>query len=639
MNAAGSGGEIGSRCEMVLTPWGDSQSLRERRLSPGPGTSPEDVANNQRERIYGAMVAAVSTLGYEATRVADVVEISGVSSRSFYNLFANKEECFVATLKVMTKATAMAMTAASDADVDFDERLYRASKGFTDMVIAMPAAARFVIFDGYAAGPAAWETLDRSMGAIEELAKIRYGETSERAGTPDGLIAAQIGAVQEITRSRLRDDKVTELTEVIPELMDLLQSYRPPPETLRLATRAPTFGPESTESHDDADRVLRAFASVVAEHGYGGTTIAEVARRGAMSPTTFYANFRDKEAALLNAVDSTMAQMTVAATTAFARNSDWASGIRGAVGGMLNFLASRPAMAHLLTVDIFAGGAPAMRRRDEGARELKALLTGGHLAAPKVPKVAVEAIFGGIMALIRRRILEDGADAIPALAPVCTYFALAPFVGPEEAAAAANGHGRGRAASGRPRPGAGLMLEPTKWTLLALLAHNPISAAALAEEVNLEVAKVTTYLEELEAGGVVERAGTERPGDPVEWLSSRDFRPFEIEEWATMTLEERDQNTDLVLRGSAADLAEALSAGSLNQRLEVHFSRLRVTLDEQGWKELCAIHLDTVHASQRIQAESVKRLRDSGEKPIYGSSNQTLFELPATDQIESDPPE
>jgi AcrR family transcriptional regulator len=638
MNAADPEGEIGSRREMVLTPWGDSESLRERRLHPGPGTSPEDVANNQRERIYGAMVAAVSTLGYEATRVADVVEISGVSSRSFYNHFANKEECFVATLKVMTKATAAAMTAASDGDVTFEERLHRASKGFTDLVLAMPAAASFVISDGYAAGPAAWKTLDRSMGAIEELARVRYGETRERAGTPDGLIAAQIGAVQEIVRSRLRDGNAAGLTEAIPELMDLLQAYRPPPEALRLSTRSPSFGPESTDSHDDADRVLRAFALVVAERGYGGVTIAEVARRGAMSPTTFYANFRDKEDALLGAIDSTMAQMTTAATTAFGRNTDWASGIRGAIGSMLNFLASRPAMAHLLTVDIFSGGAGAMRRREEGMWQIKGLLAGGHLAAPKAPKVTVEAILGGVMTLIRKRILENGPDALPALAPVCTYFALAPFLGAAEATAAANGHGRGRPPASESRPNVGLMTQPVKWTMMALLAHRPISAATLADELGAEPEQVNEYLRELEAGGLVEPIAPERPDRVVEWTTGSDFRPVEMDEWNAMSLPEREQNADLVLRGTATDLAESATAGILNRRFDIHFSRIRVALDEQGWKELSQMHLATTKGTQRIQLESVKRMRESGEKPIYGSSNQTLFEMPDADPMTVLPP-
>ena len=72
---------------MVRTPWGDAASLRERKLRPGRGT-PRDLAErNQRERLFGAMVAAVDEKGYEAATVADVVRISGVSRSAFSRHF------------------------------------------------------------------------------------------------------------------------------------------------------------------------------------------------------------------------------------------------------------------------------------------------------------------------------------------------------------------------------------------------------------------------------------------------------------------------------------------------------------------------------------------------------------------------
>ena len=72
---------------MVATPWGQSGELRDRRLRPGPGTPREDVLANQRQRLFGAMVASVAERGYVATTVNDLAEISGVSSRTFYDFF------------------------------------------------------------------------------------------------------------------------------------------------------------------------------------------------------------------------------------------------------------------------------------------------------------------------------------------------------------------------------------------------------------------------------------------------------------------------------------------------------------------------------------------------------------------------
>src|SRR5690349_19967798 len=91
--------QLGCCGKMVATPWGDSETLRDRRLRPGPGASAEAVAENQRQRLFGALVACMTDRGYEDTRVADLVELSGVSSRSFYDLFPNKEACFVAAFE------------------------------------------------------------------------------------------------------------------------------------------------------------------------------------------------------------------------------------------------------------------------------------------------------------------------------------------------------------------------------------------------------------------------------------------------------------------------------------------------------------------------------------------------------------
>src|SRR3982750_1251953 len=69
-----------------------------RRLPPGPSALTRgEVERNQRTRIYGAMIEAVARHGYEVTTVADVIALAGGSRRAFYELFANKQDCFLAT--------------------------------------------------------------------------------------------------------------------------------------------------------------------------------------------------------------------------------------------------------------------------------------------------------------------------------------------------------------------------------------------------------------------------------------------------------------------------------------------------------------------------------------------------------------
>ena len=69
--------------QMVQTPWGDSLELRSKKMRPGRGNVPEESRRSQRERLFGAMVCISCEKGYEATRIADLVKMAGVSSAAF----------------------------------------------------------------------------------------------------------------------------------------------------------------------------------------------------------------------------------------------------------------------------------------------------------------------------------------------------------------------------------------------------------------------------------------------------------------------------------------------------------------------------------------------------------------------------
>src|ERR1700743_1249826 len=82
----------------VDTPWGHASELRQRRLYPGGGAAPEEVVGKQRERLFGAIVAVVAQKVYEATTVADVLALSGVSRSAFYRHFSGRSDCLASAV-------------------------------------------------------------------------------------------------------------------------------------------------------------------------------------------------------------------------------------------------------------------------------------------------------------------------------------------------------------------------------------------------------------------------------------------------------------------------------------------------------------------------------------------------------------
>jgi AcrR family transcriptional regulator len=65
-----------------------------RRLPAGTHGIPADVvALNQRERLIAAVAEACAEHGYAETSVAELAQRAGVSTATFYKLFAGKREC------------------------------------------------------------------------------------------------------------------------------------------------------------------------------------------------------------------------------------------------------------------------------------------------------------------------------------------------------------------------------------------------------------------------------------------------------------------------------------------------------------------------------------------------------------------
>src|SRR5436305_10566518 len=88
-----------------------------KRLPHGPHRLERDeVVRHQRARIYGGMIEAVALVGYERASVRQVIGLAGVSRRSFYEQFANKQDCFVDTFDMLASRGIRCMAQAYLAD-------------------------------------------------------------------------------------------------------------------------------------------------------------------------------------------------------------------------------------------------------------------------------------------------------------------------------------------------------------------------------------------------------------------------------------------------------------------------------------------------------------------------------------------
>src|ERR1700710_1065735 len=123
-------------------------------MRPGRGTPRDEADINHRERLFAAIVALVNEKGYEATRIADLVKLSGISRSAFYRQFSDKRECLLTAAEELTRPTRAVMEEAEHAS-SAEDRAAEALKALLGLVVNQPAASRMCFVDIYAAGPEA----------------------------------------------------------------------------------------------------------------------------------------------------------------------------------------------------------------------------------------------------------------------------------------------------------------------------------------------------------------------------------------------------------------------------------------------------------------------------------------------------
>lgn len=424
----------------IRTPWGPASELKERRLYPGGGTPPEEVARNQRERLFGAAVAVASQKGYEAMTVADILAVSGVSRSAFYKHFADKSDCLTAAAAELLEPVERRLDPAAGNGRVRDPR--QVFEGFFRLLASEPAAARVCFVELHAAGEAGEQIADRAFDALAEAVERLAAGASGAGGWSPELTRALLGGIRKLVHSRLSRGEEDGLVDLAPELWAWMTSVTAPPGPLEPARRQRALPGPRFEGYTPGERIARAVAAVVAEKGYQEMTTDDIAAEAAISLSTFYAHFTDKRDATLAALEMSGAQIMALAVPAARRAGSWEEGTRALYEAICAYFAAEPTMARLVLVGVYAAGPRAHARRDRVLDSLAAMLAPAFAEHPGAPAVAAEAIAATVYALMREQVRREGPESLGAVVPLATYVTLVGFVGPERALDAANGRPR-----------------------------------------------------------------------------------------------------------------------------------------------------------------------------------------------------
>jgi AcrR family transcriptional regulator len=438
-----------------------------RDLPRGPHSlSRDEVAESQRRRLVTAMIDEVGSAGYAQTTVTDVIRRAGVSRKAFYEHFDNREACLLAAYDRVIATSLQDLVETCRSAPAGDDALESALDGMVEQAIRQPAMMRLVLTELGSVAPQGATRRERHIASYEEILRLATGMRS--ATGLDPLLRAIVGGIAEVLRTRLGSRRQTQLKRLVAPLAAWVELYRAAPPALsrplhELETDSITasviggslpgsLSPhvvggarglrgDHTSSrnfivHNQRERILDAVALQAARKGYAAVTVRDISESARVSLDAFYEHFIGKEDAFLCAYEVGHTRILVAVENANRTAVDWVSGVRAGIRTLVEFLVSEPIFARMALLEApTASPQTAARARQGFIRYTQLLAPGPEQAANAGPaaKIATEAIGGGLFELLLtytvQRRLEDPADLIEC----ANVFALAPFVGVEEA--------------------------------------------------------------------------------------------------------------------------------------------------------------------------------------------------------------
>jgi AcrR family transcriptional regulator/DNA-binding MarR family transcriptional regulator len=182
----------------------------------------EHVSDIQRSRIFAATVDVIAEHGAANVTVAHIVARSGVSRRTFYELFSDREECFLAVFDEAVARASEHVMCEYDPTARWRDRVRHSLAALLQFLDDEPGIGRLLIVESLGAGARALKrrtlVLDRLIDVVDQ------GRTEGKRGSSPSPLTAEgiVGGVLAVIHSRLLEYRCPPLAELIGPLTSMI---------------------------------------------------------------------------------------------------------------------------------------------------------------------------------------------------------------------------------------------------------------------------------------------------------------------------------------------------------------------------------------------------------------------------------
>ena len=422
-----------------------------KRLPHGPHRLERDeVILHQRSRIFGALIESIGTDGYEGTSVKNTIALAGVSRRSFYEMYANKEECFLAAFDMLTRRDIRRLRKAyAAAGGGFRKRFGASMRRFAQMTVEDRKAVILVMLEAQRAGPLGARRFRRALGACEQLLTRALTEEPDANLLAPPIVKAIVGGLHGSAAAFLRDPHANGEIDIAAEMLQWTMLFQTPAAermndsiatalALRMREISSIHGPGLTgaepASRDERTRSMQAVLRLAAQEDIRELSGPRIADEANIPVEAFCGLFSGKSECFLAALDMIGDELLQIAADPELIGEDWPGAVRSVLAQLMLYLAEHPLQARTLTQEAFYAGPDALEHTIELATSITTLLTEG---APRkaAGKLTTDAIAGAIWHTVRCHATSERPQLLAAVSDHLTYVVLAPYLGADAAAA------------------------------------------------------------------------------------------------------------------------------------------------------------------------------------------------------------
>lgn len=175
--------------------------------------------------------------------------------------------------------------------------------------------------------------------------------------------------------------------------------------------------------------------------------------------------------------------------------------------------------------------------------------------------------------------------------------------------------------------------HPIRVRAMTILTERVASPASIAHAINIdtnlsiEPGLVSYHVKALVKVGLVEMVRTAQVRGATEHFYRAVERPMlYTPEWAELPEDDRQEWSELAMSLVILDVVRAFDAKTFDGRTDRYFTRLPLSLDQEGWEDLSKAQDEMLQRAFDIQAESNERRCDGDEPAIQAISVMATFE-------------